>query len=60
MKYVDYADAGKLIAINNPVLPILFKDGEVSKEKTVLWIGRLGYEKGLDKMLFIWKEQHCW
>ena len=58
MKYVDYADAGKLIAINNPVLPILFKDGEVSKEKTVLWIGRLGYEKGLDKMLFIWKEMN--
>ena len=58
VKYVDYADAEKLIAINNPVLPIPFKDGEVSKEKTVLWIGRLGYEKGLDKMLFIWKEMN--
>ena len=48
-------DPSKLIAINNPILPIVHEPKQ-KKEKIILWCGRVEYgHKILDLMLKIWE-----
>lgn len=48
---------GKVAYINNPVLlPPIHLDQLKNKENTLLYVGRLVVEKGVDKMLSMWRK----
>lgn len=54
---VGCQDDGKVTYINNPVmLQSIHPDRIKRKENTLLYVGRLVVEKGVDKMLKIWAE----
>lgn len=55
-KYFVYSDDNKVISIHNP-MP--FKTKNINwdeKDNCVLFVGRLDYQKGLDKLLKIWSK----
>lgn len=55
-KKTGIKDSFKLIAINNPSVFRLYSQN-TSKEKCIVWCGRLGYDaKRIDKMLSIWEK----
>lgn len=51
----DIKDTSKLYAINNPQSITRIQDIENKKENIVLFVGRLIYQKRLDRLFRIWK-----
>lgn len=48
-------DTSKLFAITNPVAPITDKLPSISKKNQILFVGRLNWQKRLDRILKIWR-----
>lgn len=57
-RFEDKYHTGNIVCIPNPVT-ISKVNKRISKEKIILAVGRLSYQKGYDMMLNIWKATIC-